>query len=86
MDKTPRTAVERVARIYHSNEDASRALGIAMRTFGRLCREYGIETPYKRKLRRRSRVSDKSVLHESASHESIDGALALDDLIREETL
>ena len=54
MDKTPRTAVERVARIYHSNEDASRALGINLRTFGRLCREYGIETPYKRKLRRRA--------------------------------
>jgi len=44
MDKgITREQIERVARIYASNEDASRALGIAMRSFGRLCRQYGID-------------------------------------------
>ena len=41
-----RERIERVARIYASNQDASQALGINMRSFGRLCRQYGIETPY----------------------------------------
>jgi len=53
MDKQiTRDQVERVARMYKSNEDAGRALGIAMRSFSRLCRKYGIETPYRRRLRR----------------------------------
>ena len=55
MDKgITREQIERVARIYKTNEDASQALGIAMRSFGRLCRKYGIETPYIRKRRRLS--------------------------------
>ena len=49
--KDRRDRIERVARIYANNKDASEALGIAFRSFGRLCREYGIETPSKRKLR-----------------------------------
>ncbi|MFC1526073.1 hypothetical protein ACFL6X_04595 [Candidatus Latescibacterota bacterium] len=53
MDKSiTRDQVERVARMYRTNEDASRALGIQMRSFGRLCRRYGIETPWVRKRRR----------------------------------
>ena len=48
-----RGCVERVARIYASNQDASQALGIAMRSFSRLCRQHGIETPYARKQRQR---------------------------------
>jgi len=52
MDKgITREQIERVARIYKTNQDASQALGIAMRSFGRLCRRYGIETPYVRKRR-----------------------------------
>jgi len=51
MQAIPRDHVERVARICHSNVDASQALGIAMRSFGRLCQRYGIETPYARKRR-----------------------------------
>ena len=43
--------VERVARIYKHNQDASQALGITMRSFGRLCRKYGIEAPYSRRCR-----------------------------------
>ena len=55
MDKgITREQIERVARIYKTNEDASQALGIAMRSFGRLCRKYGVETPYIRKRRRLS--------------------------------
>lgn len=52
MSKIERERIERVARIYASNQDASQALGIAMRSFGRLCREYGVETPYARRRRR----------------------------------
>ncbi|MEW6749780.1 MAG: hypothetical protein AB1505_02235 [Candidatus Latescibacterota bacterium] len=54
MDKgITREQVARVARVYRSNEDASQALGIEMRSFGRLCRRYGIETPYARRRRQR---------------------------------
>jgi hypothetical protein len=56
MHKTSRESVERVARMYKSNQDASRALGITMRSFARLCREYEVETPYVRKIRRRKEV------------------------------
>lgn len=64
MDKgIDRDQVERVARIYKTNEDASRALGIEMRSFGRLCRRHGIETPWARKRRRalESRLLQKEV-------------------------
>ena len=43
--------IERVARIYKQNLDASQELGITMRSFGRLCRKYAVETPYARKRR-----------------------------------
>ena len=42
---------EDVARIYKSNADASRALGITTQAFGRLCRQHGIETPHARRQR-----------------------------------
>ena len=48
-----RDRVERAARMYSTNEAASRALGIDPRSFSRLCRRYGIETPYARRLRER---------------------------------
>lgn len=53
MKKTPIEEIERTARMYKSNQDASRALGITMQSFGRLCRLYDIETPYARKMRQR---------------------------------
>ena len=53
MRKTPLDQLERVARVYKSNTDASRALGITQQAFSRLCRQHGIETPYKRQLRGR---------------------------------
>ena len=56
MPGIERERIERVARIYASNQDASQALGIALRSFGRLCRQYGIETPY---ARRRRRLQDR---------------------------
>ena len=52
MVKTTRDRVERAARIYPSNKEASAALGIAAGSFSRLCREYGIETPHSRHRRR----------------------------------
>ncbi|HJP33592.1 MAG TPA: hypothetical protein QGF95_23825 [Candidatus Latescibacteria bacterium] len=45
--------VERVARMYHSVNDASRAMGITPRSFSRLCRKYDIDTPWARKRRLR---------------------------------
>ena len=56
MRKTPIDQVERVARVYHSNADASRALGITTQAFSRICRQNGIETPYARMLRSRRRI------------------------------
>jgi hypothetical protein len=53
VQKTPRQLIERAARLYASNKEASQALGIALGSFGRLCQQYGIETPYARKRRRR---------------------------------
>lgn len=53
MNPTSRDRVELVARIYATNQEASQALGIAMRSFGRLCRRYGIESPHTRQERRR---------------------------------
>ena len=47
--------VEQVARVYKSIKDAARALGIAEKTFSKLCRRYGVETPYQRK-KRESRI------------------------------
>ena len=52
MERIARERIERAARIYASNQEASQALGIAAGTFGRLCRQYGIETPYARRRRR----------------------------------
>ena len=49
--------IERVARMYKSNQEASAALGITLRSFGRLCRKYGVETPWVKKRRERGRLS-----------------------------
>ena len=54
MRKTDITCVERAARLYGTNTEASAAVGIALGTFGRLCRQHDIETPYTRRRRRRS--------------------------------
>ena len=52
MDKGfSREQIERVARIYKCNQDASRALGITIRSFSRLCRKYDIESPFARRRR-----------------------------------
>jgi len=48
MRKIARDRVERVARLYRSNKAAGAALGITPSSFARLCRRYGIETPYAR--------------------------------------
>lgn len=56
MRKIEPERIRRAARIYASNQEASRALGIAPGSFSRLCRLYNIETPYARKRRRREEV------------------------------
>ena len=60
MQKVPKDWIERAARVYASNQEASRALGIAGGTFGRLCRLYGIETPFARQRRRRQQAGSRS--------------------------
>lgn len=50
--------VERAARMYHQATDASRALGITPRSFSRLCRKFGVETPWTRKRRQRNVSAD----------------------------
>ena len=56
-----RERLERVARMYKQNEDASQALGITMRSFSRLCRKFGIKTLYNRKRRRLQEAKISSV-------------------------
>ena len=62
MQKIDPQRIERVARIYASNQEASRALGIAPGSFSRLCRLYEIETPYARKRRKRQECHRRSEL------------------------
>ena len=56
----PRDWIEHAARVYKSNSEASRALGIATGSFGRLCRKYGIETPYARQRRDRQEARSRA--------------------------
>ena len=56
--------VAHAARMYKTNADASSALGITMRSFGRLCRRHGIETPYVRKRRMRRAAEEGAVEEE----------------------
>ena len=51
MEKTERSRVEWAARIFDNNKDAAIAIRVARGSFGRLCRIYGIETPYARNRR-----------------------------------
>jgi hypothetical protein len=53
MERIARERLERVARIYKSNQEASQALGIAPGSFSRACRRYGIETPFVRQQKQR---------------------------------
>ena len=46
-----RAQIERVARMYRSNQDASQALGITIRSFSRLCQKFAVESPYWRRRR-----------------------------------
>jgi hypothetical protein len=55
-DVTPQ-AVERAARLYNSNALAAEALGISRSGFARMCRRYGLETPYARRQRERRRTA-----------------------------
>jgi hypothetical protein len=57
MQKTSPDQVERVARLYRHNAEAAAALGITPRSFVRVCRKLGVETPYVRAKRRRSDAS-----------------------------
>ena len=53
MNATASQQIERAARLYKSNQDASQALGLSVRYFARLCKKHGIETPYERRVKDR---------------------------------
>jgi len=53
--KVIRTDLERCARVYRTDKEASRALKVFTRTFVQLCRQYRIETPNDRERRKRVR-------------------------------
>jgi len=48
MKPITKDAVERVARMYKSNKEASQAIGIHPGSFARLCRKHRILTPWMR--------------------------------------
>ena len=81
MRKIEPERIERAARIYASNQEASQALGIAPGSFSRLCRTYGVETPYARKRRRRQdcqrRYLAQRTLHQHSLAREV-AALGLD--------
>jgi len=53
MSKTVnRKELERVCRMYNTNRDAMKALGIGDRSFNRYTKKYNIETPKERRKRR----------------------------------
>ena len=55
----PREQIERVARIYHTTQAAAAALGIAAKSFNRLCRFYGILTPSQRQEEERQKARSR---------------------------
>ena len=85
MQKIPQEWIERAARVYASNQEASKALGIAGGTFGRLCRLYDIETPFARQRRRRPPARSRSrEVEEAAELEDafdLEDALDLDEML-----
>ena len=60
MRKIDKEELERAARIYKSNKEASAALGIACGSFSRACRIHGVETPYSRARRKRREAQEKT--------------------------
>lgn len=52
----PRERVERAARMYATNKDAAAAMGCTSASFSRMCRKYGIETPWHRSQRKAGRA------------------------------
>ena len=79
MQKIPQEWIERAARVYASNQEASKALGIAGGTFGRLCRLYDIETPFARQRRRRQQARSRS--REVEETLELEEALGLEDVL-----
>jgi len=63
----PKEQIERAARVYRTNRLASNALGIHLATFSRLCREYGVVTPFERR-RQQSRTMRRSLERSSKPH------------------
>jgi len=54
LREIPREWVERAARMYRRNTEAAESLGITTRSFSRVCRRHGIDTPYVRQQKERA--------------------------------
>jgi hypothetical protein len=52
-----REDIERAARVYKTNKDAAAAMGMSMQHFGRLCRKFGVPTPYAKRLQTMQRYA-----------------------------
>ena len=52
--------VVRVARMYRTNSYAAEALGVSLGQFHKLCRHYGIQTPYERRQKAREGLQRKT--------------------------
>jgi hypothetical protein len=52
MDLQIRDSIERIARMYKSNQEAAAAMGLSTGHFVRLCRRFGIPTPHARRRER----------------------------------
>ena len=58
--------LERVCRMYKTNADAARALGIASGSITRLCKQYGLETPTAKN--KNKAMKDRKKYHEKLYH------------------
>jgi hypothetical protein len=86
MRKIESERIERAARIYASNQEASQALDIAPGSFSRLCRAYGIETPYVRRRRRREECRYRRLARKTVEQQLGIGELDALDLDVDEVL
>ncbi len=64
--------VEQCARIYASNTDAGKALGIAGHSFGRACKRYGVESPAERNTRLKKDQDDRAKAYAGEAAKRLD--------------
>jgi len=73
LSSVSKDQLERVCRMYKSNVDAGRAMGISSSSVGRLCKRMGVESPSARNrttkpISERKKYREK-LYHRSANHQ-----------------